>query len=266
MEANFAQWVASQHEGRGSVPSPEAIPKVLRTGNIHVVFQPLVDLYTEQTYAYEALLRSTSPDFKSPTTLFEEAVAAGCVGALGRCVREIAVKGCSTWPLFLNVHPHEFNQGWLVRPDDPIFQHEQPVFLEITETVPLSHFHYCQSLLKEVRSKGIFLAVDDLGAGYSNLRYIADLSPEVVKLDRSLISGIQKDPRRLKLVRSIVRLCTDLGANVVAEGLEHVEEVMAVRDTGARFGQGFVLARPSFPPPRCDDRAFTPVPAQELVL
>jgi EAL domain-containing protein (putative c-di-GMP-specific phosphodiesterase class I) len=152
-------------------------------------------------------------------------------------------------PLFVNLHPNEFDEGWLVQPDDPIFHHDHAVYLEITESVPLSHFSLCHSVLAELRGRGVLLAVDDLGAGYSNLKYISDLSPEVVKLDRGLIVNLKEGTRQHRLVSAIVRLCEDLGTKVVAEGIETEEEARAVVATGAHYGQGFYFARPSFPPP-----------------
>jgi EAL domain-containing protein (putative c-di-GMP-specific phosphodiesterase class I) len=181
--------------------------------------------------------------------LFDEAIEKRCCGALGRVIRELATEGCPDYPLFLNLHPHEFDEGWLVRPDDPIFEHSQAVYLEITESVPLSHFTLCHSVLAELRHKGALLAVDDLGAGFSNLKYIADLAPEVVKLDRDLVTGIDRIQRQHRLVTALVRLCTELGAKVVAEGIETAEEARAVADTGAHYGQGYYYARPDFPPP-----------------
>ena len=100
----------------------------------------------------------------------------------------------------LDVHPNEFDESWLVQPDDPIFPHDQRSILEVTESVPLTHFAYCHSVLREIRGKGVALAVDDLGAGYSNLKYIADLRPEIVKLDRTLIADLATDKRLQILV------------------------------------------------------------------
>jgi EAL domain-containing protein (putative c-di-GMP-specific phosphodiesterase class I) len=225
------------------------IHKVLAEKAIHVVYQPLVDLKTKRVFAYEALVRSKSPDYKSPPELFQAAVEEQVTGALGRLIREMAITGCNTHPLFLNVHPAELNERYVVQPDDPIFSHSEDVYLEITEGVPLSHFRLCQSILREVRGRGVYLVVDDLGAGYSNLKYIADLHPRVVKLDRDLIAGLVKDTRLFKLVAGIIVLCKDLGALVVAEGIETVEELESVREAGAHFGQGYLLARPAFPPP-----------------
>lgn len=227
-----------------------AIRRVLDLRQIKVVFQPIVDLKSKKIFAYEALVRSQSDDFDSPMSLFAAAVQHACSGELGRIIRQLAVQGCPGHPLFLNIHPAELNEKWVVQPDDPIFQHSEDVYLEITEGVPLSHFRLCQSILREVRGRGVYLVVDDLGAGYSNLRYIADLHPRVVKLDRDLIAGLVRDTRMFKLVSAIVVLCRELDAMVVAEGIETADELDAVQAAGARFGQGYLLAKPAFPPPQ----------------
>jgi len=218
-------------------------------GQLSVVFQPIVDLRNGRVFAHEALARCSAPGLQSPPVLFEHAIEQRVCGELGRRIRDLAVEGCAGHPLFLNIHPAEFAERWLVQPDDPIFSHEPGVFLEVTESVPLSHFELVSQILREVRGKGVGLVVDDLGAGYSNLRYIADLNPEVVKLDRGLIEGLHADERRQKLVGAIVRLCEDLDAEVVAEGIETVEELDCVRSVGVRYVQGYLLARPATPPP-----------------
>jgi EAL domain-containing protein (putative c-di-GMP-specific phosphodiesterase class I) len=226
-----------------------AIRRVLEKRQVKVAFQPVVDLRTKKVFAYEALARPASQDFDGPLALFGAAVQHACTGELGRMVREIAIEECPSYPLFLNVHPAELNERWVVQPNDPIFVHEEDVYLEITEGVPLSHFRLCQSILNEVRGRGVHLVVDDLGAGYSNLKYIADLHPRVVKLDRGLVAGLVRDTRMFKLVSAIVVMCTDLDAAVVAEGIETVDELESVIAAGAHFGQGYLLARPANPPP-----------------
>lgn len=230
-------------------PPQEPIRHVIETKQLRVVFQPIVELEQGDVFAYEALVRPTSKHFSDPPSLFQAAVASRCCGELGRMIRDMAVQACASQRLFLNIHPNELNEGWLVRPDDAIFQHPGNVYLEITESVPLSHFRLCRSILGEIRGKGINLVVDDLGAGYSNLKYIADLAPEVVKLDRELIAGLTKNSRLQRLVRSIVRMCADMGAQVVAEGIETAEELDAVQGADVHFGQGYYLARPAYPPP-----------------
>ena len=218
--------------------------------SLSVVFQPIVRIDTGALYAYEALVRCRLPEYQSPPVLFQHAVDIGCAGRLGRMVREIAVPLCSGKPLFLNVHPQELRESWLVRPDDPVFAHDHDLYLEVTESVPLNHFELCMSVLRELRSRGgVHLVVDDLGAGYSNLKRIVDLEPKVVKLDRELIAGLHLSARQQQLVRRLVGLCHDLKSIVIAEGVETADEHRALVDTGIRYAQGFLYARPAFPLP-----------------
>jgi EAL domain-containing protein (putative c-di-GMP-specific phosphodiesterase class I) len=223
--------------------------EALAANELYVALQPIVDLVRGKVFAHETLLRSNAPAFTGPLPILQDAVREGLMGMLGRRLRQMSVRACPAVPLFLNIHPSEFDHGYLVRPDDPIFAHDHPVYLEITESVPLSHFRLCHSVLAEIRSKGVLLAVDDLGAGYSNLKYIADLNPEMVKLDRQLIAGLVPGSRTHKLIKHIVRLCSELGAGVIAEGIETRGELEAVAAAGIRYVQGFLLARPAYPAP-----------------
>ncbi len=217
--------------------------------DLSAVFQPIVDLASGELFAYETLVRCRRPEF-SPTVLFERASALHSTGRLGRMIREIAIPLCTNVPLFVNLHPNELEERWLVRPDDPIFSHDHDIYLEITESAPLTHFDLCMSVLREVCGRaGAHLVVDDLGAGYSNLKLIADLEPRVVKLDRQLVQDLHRKPRQQKVVSMIVRLCADLGAVVVGEGIETIDEFRAVQDCGAQYGQGYLFARPAFPLP-----------------
>jgi EAL domain-containing protein (putative c-di-GMP-specific phosphodiesterase class I) len=242
-----------------------ALDALVSPADLSVVFQPIVNLSTGELFAHEALVRCSAPEFKNPIELFERAVAVGCAGRLGRMIREIAVPLASGGPIFLNVHPQELQESWLIRPDDPIFLHDHSVFLEITESVPLTHHELCMGVLRELRARSsVELVVDDLGSGYSNLKRIADLEPKVVKLDRGLITDVAQSQRQRQLIASVVRLCQDLGATVVAEGIETHEEYQALCDTGAHYGQGFLFARPAYPmpkitfPPRSGERSLSP--------
>lgn len=219
----------------------------VRAEDLSVVFQPIVSLADGSVFAQEALLRCARPEFVGPEPLLAEAVAQGAIGRIGRMIREVATGLCRDAPIFLNVHPAELQEPWLVRPDDPIYTHGE-VYLEITESVPFRHYDLCQSVLREIRWRGgVHLVVDDLGAGYSNLMRISDVEPRVVKLDHSLVRGIDRSPRQHRLVRSVVQLCIDMGAEVVAEGIETADERRAVIDTGAHYGQGYYFARPAYP-------------------
>lgn len=231
-----------------------------------MLFQPIVDLRSGWTVAYEALTRCKTPELRDPMVLFDRAAAEGCVGKLGRSIREVAFERCEDAPLFVNIHPGELNEGWLVRPDDPIFFHNRAVYLEITESAAFNYFDLCLNVLREISARGGgYLVVDDLGAGYSNLKRVLDLEPRVVKLDLALVRGIERSRRQQILVRQVVALCQELGADVVAEGIETLDELKAVRDSGAQMGQGYLFARPSYPPPRATwplERDAEPVPGR----
>lgn len=241
-----------------------ALQSMVTAEDLSVVFQPIVHVDSFQVFAYEALVRCRVPRYSNPSKLFEHAVEAGCVGRLGRMIREIAVPLCAGYPIFLNLHPTELQERWVVRPDDPMFFHDTDVYLEITESVPFAYFDLCHDVLREIRSRGnFFLVVDDLGAGYSNLKRVADLEPHVVKLDRSLVTNLTSGSRQQRLVENIVRLCADMGALIVAEGIETIEEWNALRFTGIDLAQGFLFARPAYPLP---DVKVPPISSQGAPL
>jgi len=230
--------------------SKSSLQRMVRAEELSVVFQPIVRLDHPAIHAYEALVRCRVVEYRNPLVLFQHAVSTGCAGRLGRMVREIAVPLCPGKPLYLNVHPQELRESWLIRPDDPIFAHDHELCIEITESVPMTHFDLCKSVLREIRDRaGVGLAIDDLGAGYSNLKRIVDLEPKAVKLDRELIASLHLSRRQQQLARRLVKLCGELGAHVVAEGVETHEEHAALIDCGVLLAQGYLYARPAFPFP-----------------
>ncbi len=246
-----AKWTYSGRPSGPRLPRTSK-PSVRRLGidDIEIVFQPIVDLGTRQVFAHEALTRG-KPGVTDPSELFERATLEEAWGRLGRLIREVTFERGAGQPLFINVHPSELSARWLVRPDDPIYQHNHHVFLEITESATFTHYEICLSVLKEVRARAdVRLAIDDLGAGYSNLMRVIELEPQVVKLDRQLVTGLQTSPKQQRLVCHLVELCRELGAEVVAEGIETAEELAAVIDTGVQYGQGYVFARPAYPMPK----------------
>lgn len=241
-------YVGGPFEALRSDPPPGA--EGLSESDLDVVFQPIVDIASKSVFAYEALTRCRWPSLADPATLFRRASEEHCCGRLGRMVREAAFRRAAATPLFVNVHPDELSARWLVRPDDPLFFHDNDVYVEITESAAFTHYDLCVSVLREIQSRaGIFLAVDDLGAGHSNLKRVLDLEPRIVKLDKALVTGLDRSVRQQVLVRHVVQLCIELGAEVVAEGIETEDELRAVIDTGAHFVQGYLLARPGYPLP-----------------
>jgi len=233
------------------VLAPAPSVRGLARSDVNVVFQPIVDLATHRIFAYEALARCRWPEYTNPAVLFEQASHEDGCGRLGRVIREVTFDLGAGFPLFVNVHPDELSARWLVRPDDPLYLHDHHVFVEITESAAFTHFDLCRNVLREMRARGgVFLAVDDLGAGHSNLKRVLDLEPQVVKLDRALVTGIDTNRRQRVLVRHVIELCTELDAQVVAEGIETPDELSALIDVGAKYGQGYLFARPAFPLPK----------------
>ncbi|NRA32171.1 MAG: EAL domain-containing protein [Polyangiaceae bacterium] len=232
---------------------PPRAAEALTMEQLRIVYQPIVHLEDRRIFAQEALTRCTVPEFANPEVLFSHASEERCCGRLGRMIRDLAFGPCEGMPLFVNVHPDELSARWLVRPDDPIGFHDADVYIEITESAAFTHYDLCRSVLQEISSRaGVYLAVDDFGAGHSNLMRVLDLEPKVVKLDRAMVSGLDTNPRKQILVKHVVRLCVELGAMVVAEGIETADELSAVLDTGAHLGQGYLFSKPKFPAPAAE--------------
>lgn len=231
------------------IVAPVGVRRIMAS-DLRVVFQPIVDIATGKAFAQEALVRCKLPEYASPPVLFEHAVREEACGRLGRVIRDVTFATCGDIAVFVNLHPDELTSRWLVQPDEPIGFHSRPVFLEITESAILTHYDLCLHVLKEVSTRtNARLVVDDFGAGYSNLDRLADLQPSVVKLDLALVRGVHANPRRQAVVRHMVSLCSELGASVVAEGVEVLDELKCVRDLGVEYAQGYLLARPAAPPP-----------------
>lgn len=229
-----------------TLPSVEDSPiaRVMALGAFGISYQPIFDLASGALYAQEALLRPLET-FSNPVQMLDAAVEEGRVGELGRVLRGLAVQGSPDTALFLNAHPHELDEPWIVQPDDPIFSHGHDVFLEITEGTPFRQAKISRDAVREIARRGVHIVVDDLGAGYSNLRYIADLEPKLVKLDRDLLLHIEESWRVVQLIRGLVRTCEDLGAKVVAEGVESEVQLDRLREARVHFVQGYFLGRPS---------------------
>jgi EAL domain-containing protein (putative c-di-GMP-specific phosphodiesterase class I) len=244
------EWTFDGRGERVSADTFQLSTRDLTTDDMNVVFQPIVETSTGQQHAVEALARCKRGVFLDPTILFKQAVVDRSAGHLGRVIRDVAFARCSGTTIYVNIHPDELSSRWLVRPDDPINFHDAKVYLEITEAAAFQYYDLCQSVLREVCARvKAHLVIDDFGAGYSNLKRVIDLEPAVVKLDRELVTGIDTHPRQQELIRYVVQLCEGLGARVVAEGIETVDELKAVREVGVHYVQGYLLARPAYPIP-----------------
>ena len=202
----------------------------LRT--LWIAYQPIVSWSKRSTFAYEALVRNEEPTLRSPPDLFEAAERLGRTQDLGRTVRARVADTLDRDPvaglLFINLHAMELADDSLISPDAPLSRH-------------------ASRRVAQLRALGYRIAVDDLGAGYAGLTSFAHLEPDVVKVDMSLIRGIDLSPMKQKLLGSIVDLCRDLGIEIIAEGVETPAERDALVRVGGDRCQGYLFARPEKP-------------------
>ena len=212
-----------------------------------IVFQPVVDLFSDEIMAVEALARFTVTPMRPPDVWFADACRAGLGVELEMLAITRALAHLPMLPdgiaLTINVGPEtivgpHLRQALLDVP-------AQRVVLELTEHTAFDDYPGLQAALIALRKGGVRLAVDDAGSGYSSLTHILNLAPDFIKLDRELISGIDVDPVRRALVTSLVAFATDTGAEIVAEGIETGDELEAVRRLGVRYAQGYYLGRPA---------------------
>jgi EAL domain-containing protein (putative c-di-GMP-specific phosphodiesterase class I)/DNA-binding NarL/FixJ family response regulator len=221
-----------------------------------MAFQPIVSWRARRVFGYEALLRTSEPTLRSPADLLDAAERLGRLHELGRHIRR-AVAACALsapadTELFVNLHSADLNDEELYAAAAPLAPFAERVVLEITERASLDDVQGVQKRMEKLRLQGYRIAVDDLGAGYAGLNSFTLLDPKIVKLDMTLVRDVDSTPRKQRVVEAIVRLCSDLGMLVVAEGVEHASERDMLVDLGCDLLQGYLFARPEagFPTPR----------------
>lgn len=217
-----------------------------------MAYQPIVIAKTRAIYGYEALMRSTEPSLPHPGAMLDAADRLGTLQLLGRRVRELSPEPMEAAPdamLFVNLHVTDLVDPMLVDPSTPLAKMANRVILEITERASLNEVSDARNRVAELREMGYRIAVDDMGAGYAGLSSFAQLEPEIVKLDMSLIRDIHKNSTKQKVVRSMTALSQDMGMLVVAEGIEVIEERDILIELGCDLLQGFLFAKPGKPFP-----------------
>jgi EAL domain-containing protein (putative c-di-GMP-specific phosphodiesterase class I) len=223
------------------------ISDLLRDDQMTMVFQPIVELENGTIAGYEALARFSHPLQRSPERWFAEAAEVGLgaqleLAAIRKALAELdsLVPGAA---LSVNVSPSTAAEPGLVELVAEAIQH-RPIVVELTEHSRVDDYRAMNRHLGRLRSCGALIAIDDAGTGYAGLQHILRLQPDVVKLDRDLISRIDTDPARLALSSSLSKFASDIGAVLVAEGIETRAELDVLRGLGIPWGQGFFLGRP----------------------
>ncbi|MPY66381.1 EAL domain-containing protein [Deinococcus sp. SDU3-2] len=226
------------------------------SGRLCFHLQPIVNLTGGEVYGYEALVRAEGEEgLIGAGALLQAAEAHGQSRAFDAQARRGAIR--QTYPqlapgqvLFINFAP-----GVVYNPDvclQTTFQTCREVgadfsrlLFEVTESEAFPDLGLLRRILSRYRAEGAQVALDDLGAGHTSLTYLAELRPDVVKLDRALISGLHAHDRRTPLVLALIEYAHDLGIRVVAEGIETATELQMVRELGADYAQGHFLGRPA---------------------
>ena len=219
-----------------------------------VAAQPIVTWSGKQTFAYETLLRTDEPTLRSPLDFFDAAERLGRAPELGRIIRQQVARVIkdTNAPVFVNLHPSDLEDAELYADDGALTPYAKQVVLEITERAALDRIHELQQRVTRLRGLGYRIAIDDLGAGYAGLTSFAQLEPEVVKVDMSLVRGIDVSAVKQKLVRSIIALCNELGIYLIAEGIETPAERDTIVKLGGDLCQGYLFSKPlrGFPEPK----------------
>jgi EAL domain-containing protein (putative c-di-GMP-specific phosphodiesterase class I) len=220
-----------------------------------VAFQPIVGWRDRRVFGYEALLRSDEPLMKSPADLLDAAERLGRIHEVGRAVRARVAAAAADAPagakLFVNLHAADLDDQELYSPGSPLSKIAERVVLEVTERASTGHLTDLAARVARLKALGFQIAVDDLGAGYAGLCSLTQLDPQVAKLDMSLVRGVDRDPRRQSIVRSMKRLCDELGMTIIAEGVETPEERAMLVELGCDLLQGYLFGRPERGFKRC---------------
>jgi EAL domain-containing protein (putative c-di-GMP-specific phosphodiesterase class I)/FixJ family two-component response regulator len=224
----------------------QRVRAVIDEDRLRIVYQPIVDLARQATIGVEALSRIEAEPRRGPDAWFAEAAEVGLeqeleVHAARSALRQLRQLRHDVY-LSVNLSPRTLLSGSLDELLGAAPWHR--VVLELTEHTEVVDYEGLHRRLAPWRQRGVRVAVDDAGAGHSSLRHILRLRPDIIKLDRDLVGGIDRDPVRRALSSSLVAFARELGGTLVAEGVENGDELDALVRLGIPFGQGYHLGRP----------------------
>lgn len=215
-------------------------------GDLRMVFQPIVDLCSGQLMAVEALARFGDEPAGTPAAWFAEAAALGLGVALERAAFRAALTALDALPsdtfLSVNLSPQAVLEPGFWDDVPPIVLRR--LVLELTEHATVHDYQELHAALSPLRLQGAKLAVDDAGAGFASLRHLLLLDADLIKIDTSLIQDLHHDRAHRSLASALIAFAAEGGAAVIAEGIEHLEDLHALKELGASFGQGRLLGQP----------------------
>lgn len=231
----------------------EQFHQVVLAENLQSVYEPIVDARTREVMAYEALIRGPSgTELESPAYLFPMAEKTGLLFELDCLCRRkglLGAKGLEEGKkLFLNclpsaIHDPGFREDRLRETLDSIGLSPSDVVFEISEKESIANFEVFREVRDYYKMLGFGIALDDVGAGYSGLETVMELSPDYIKLDLSLVRGIDSDPHRRELVAALNKVSGKLETQVIGEGISTGEELRTLAEIGIPYAQGWYVGR-----------------------
>jgi diguanylate cyclase (GGDEF)-like protein len=235
----------------------QGLRRAIERGEFELVFQPEVNAQTLETSLVEALIRWRTPggEVATPGQFLAIAEESGLIMEITDWVLRSAIEAAShwhhgAWPearVAINVSPRDLLDNRFVdRLSELLQEYRLPprcIEIELTESV-LQTGAATISALKRLRAHGVAIALDDFGTGYSSLASLEQLPLTRIKLDRSLIAGIDTNPRSAAIARAIIGMCQGLGLEITAEGVERTEQFAMLVGQPGMYLQGYLLARP----------------------
>ncbi len=224
----------------------DTIKGILEQRDFDIVYQPIMDAAARRPKGFEALCRFRTQPYRAPNLWFDDAATVGLQTDLEICVIQKALEALNVLPtsiyVSVNASPATVISGRL---GDIVAQWPaERIVLEITEHAMVADYDELLAELDVLRFRGVRLAIDDAGAGYSGLQHIVRLRPEIIKLDISLTSQIDEDIVRRSLASALVRFAIETDADIIAEGIETENELCTLYDLGVPLAQGYFLGRP----------------------
>jgi len=216
---------------------------------LQVVFQPIVDVRAQRTIGMEALSRFAGEPYRTPDVWFDEAWKVGLgpaleLHAVGAACAQLAALPAETY-LSVNVSPRTMSNPRFTALLTDLGADAHRIVVEVTEHAAVTDYDLLAATVQRLRGIGARVAVDDAGAGYSSMQHVLRLTPDVIKLDRGIVAGIDEDAAKRALVTAMTGFAASLNMAVVAEGVETDAELKALIGAGIHHAQGYLLGRPA---------------------
>ncbi|MEG3757273.1 EAL domain-containing protein [Pseudoalteromonas carrageenovora] len=230
-----------------SIETKILIENIIKTKAITIYFQPIFNLATNRLSGYESLSRFFTQPYKTPDVWFKDADNLGLGEALEmlaiqntlHCMDELAPHAYIT----INTSPAHILSGAINNVLNDVDCTR--IILEVTEHSPITNYQAMRSALEPLRAKGVKLAIDDVGAGFSSFQHILELEADIIKLDISLTQNINNDRRKFLLAKALCGFAKAINCSIVAEGIENEDELFTLRKLNVDNVQGYFIGRPA---------------------